>query len=95
MKEKYGCSEADIAHYTCFQISEPLTIDGNLNKPVWQKALKSPRFVDMATGEPGWYDTRAAALWDKENFYVGFWVEEPYVQANIKERDGFISKIIV
>src|SRR5699024_11875779 len=38
-------------------------------------------------GEPALYDTRTAVLWDDDYLYVGFWVEEPYVQAKITERD--------
>ena len=90
--EKYGCSEDAIAHYTCFQVVEPIIIDGNLNKPIWQDATSSPRFVDMASGDPGWYDTRAAALWDKDYLYIGFWIEEPYVEARLRERDDIIFR---
>src|SRR5207245_678049 len=67
--ERYGCSEKDIARYVCRRAAGPLKIDGLLNEPSWQMAEKSPRFVDMVTGEPGFYDTRAAALWDDEYFY--------------------------
>jgi hypothetical protein len=44
----------------------------------------------MVTREPGFWDTRAAALWDDEFFYVGFWAEEPFVRANLRERDSLI-----
>ena len=53
-------------------------------------AEKSPRFGDMVTGEPSWYDTRVATVWDDEYLYVGFWIEEPYVQARLTERDSLI-----
>lgn len=78
------------ANYTCCKIDVPLEIDGNLNKAVWQKAVKSPRFVDMVTGDPGLYNTRAAVLWDDENLYVGFWAEEPFVTATLTERDSLM-----
>ena len=29
-------------------------------------------------------------LWDDENLYVGFWVEEPFVQAALTQRDALI-----
>jgi hypothetical protein len=44
----------------------------------------------MVTGEPGYFDTRAAALWDDENLYVSFWVEEPFPEAHMTERDGIV-----
>ena len=58
----YGCSAQDVAHYVARRAAGPITIDGRLDEPSWQMAEKSPRFVDMVTGEPGFYDTRAAVL---------------------------------
>lgn len=88
MADRHGCDEKDIGHYTCRRTSEKIVVDGRLTKPCWQRAPKSPRFVDMVTGVPGFLDTRMAALWDDENLYVGFWVEEPNVQAQFTERDS-------
>lgn len=67
-------------------------LDGRLDHPDWLAAEKSPRFVDMATGEPGLLDTKAAALWDEEYLYIGFWVEEPYPNAELTERDSLIFR---
>lgn len=78
----YGCSAPDIAHYTARRAAGPMVIDGRLDEPSWQKAEKSGRFVDMVTGAPGFYDTRAAVLWDDQYLYVGMWLEEPYVEAH-------------
>jgi len=88
--EKYGCPDSEIAHYSCAKIKGPIEINGDLNKPVWQNAIKSPRFVDMVNGDVALYDTRSAALWDDENLYIAFWAEEPYVIATQKERDSII-----
>lgn len=88
MSGRYGCEEKDIGHYTCHRTAEKIVIDGQLSKPCWQKASKSPRFVDMVSGTPGFLDTRMAALWDDENLYVAFWVEEPNVQARFTRRDS-------
>jgi len=57
-----SCSEKDIFHYTARRATGPIKVDGLLDEPDWQKAEKSPRFVDMATGEPAFFGTRAAAL---------------------------------
>ena len=83
-------SECDIAHYTCYRTRTPPRVDGLLDEEAWLQVPKSPRFVDMASGAPGFYDTRAAALWDDDNLYVAFWVEEPFVRATLAERDGII-----
>jgi hypothetical protein len=76
--------------YTCYRTREPLAVDGRLAQAAWQKAPRSPRFVDMVTGDAAPFDTRAAALWDDQNLYIGFWVEEPFVEAQLTERDGLI-----
>jgi hypothetical protein len=86
----YGCSEELLAHYRCLRTNHPPRIDGRLDEPCWQKAVRSPRFVDLVTGRPGLYDTRMAALWDEEALYVGFWIEEPDVRAGLTERDSFL-----
>ena len=48
MPTRYGVPEEAIAHYTCLRTPEPIVIDGNLDKPVWESAARSPRFVRLA-----------------------------------------------
>ena len=76
--------------YQCLRVRRPIQIDGDLSKAVWQQAPRSPRFGDMVTGEPGYFDTRAAALWDDQYFYAAYWIEEPFVEARLTERDSLI-----
>lgn len=78
---KFPCPESEIAHYTAFRAQGPITIDGKLDEPAWKAAPRSPRFIDIISGKETIHDTRAAVLWDEQNLYVGFWVEEPLVQA--------------
>src|ERR1041385_5766475 len=78
------------ADYTCYRTRTPPVVDGHLNEVAWNQAPRSPRFVDMVTGEPALLDTRAAAIWDNHNLYIGFWVEEPFVEAHLTERDSLI-----
>lgn len=85
----YECNEEDIAHYYCQKISDKITVDGMLNEAVWINAPKAP-LVDLVTGEPAFLKTQIASLWDNENFYVAFWIEEPNVQAKFTERDSQI-----
>src|SRR5215471_9908286 len=87
---KNACSEKDAFHYTARRATGPIKADGLLDEPDWRKAEKSPRFVDMATGDPAFFGTRAAALWDDENLYIAFWVAEPFVQAKITEKNSLI-----
>ncbi|UCE41153.1 MAG: carbohydrate-binding family 9-like protein [Candidatus Aminicenantes bacterium] len=88
MTARYGCPEEEIGHYTCYRANDPIYIDGRLDELSWEKAPKSPRFVDLVTGESAPLNTRMAALWDDVSLYIGFWVEEPRVQAKLTERDS-------
>jgi hypothetical protein len=89
MHELYAGAR-DVAHYTCFRAPGALTINGDLTKPAWQRAPRSPRFVDIVTGRPALLDTRAAALWDDDYLYVAFWLDEPSIEARLTERDALI-----
>jgi hypothetical protein len=79
-----------LTHITCHKASSRIVVDGDLAKPAWRDAERSPRFVDMVSGEPALYDTRVACQWDAERFYVAYWIEEPQVRATLTERDSFI-----
>ena len=78
------------ARYTCYRAAGPIAIDGKLDEPSWQLAPKSTPFVDIVTGEPAWFDTRVALLWDDEYLYFGFSVEETDVWGTLTERDSRI-----
>lgn len=67
--------------YPCYRAPQPLN---------WTDAPRSPRFVDMVTGHAGYFDTRAAALWDDEYLYVAYWIEQPFPEAHLTERDSLI-----
>ena len=84
--------EDRIARYTARRTSSPIVIDGRLDEAAWQAAERSPRFADLIGGRPGIHDTRAAVLWDDTYLYVGYWVEEPFVEATLTERDAPIYK---
>lgn len=77
-----------VAKYTAFRTSHPLKIDGKLDEAAWQNAPRSPRFVDLISGQATKFDTRAALLWDDDFLYIGYWVEEPNVQAQLTKRDS-------
>jgi hypothetical protein len=83
-------AEDKIAHYTAYRAGAPIRVDGRLDEPSWEKAPRSPRFSDLISGRPGVHDTRAAVLWDDAFLYVGYWVEEPFVEAALTERDSVI-----
>ncbi len=82
--------ESRIARYTARRATAPVVVDGRLDEADWKAAEKSPRFTDLGGGERTIHDTRAAGLWDDVNLYVGYWVEEPFVEGNLTERDSLI-----
>lgn len=66
-ESKFPCPESEIARYTAYHVREPIRIDGRLDEAAWQRAPRSPRFVDILTGRPALHDTRAVVLWDDAN----------------------------
>lgn len=82
--------QSAIAQYTAYRVNTPPHIDGRLDDACWQRAPRSPRFADLMSGQPAIHDTRAAVLWDDDHLYVGYWIEEPFVEATLTERDALI-----
>jgi hypothetical protein len=82
---RFPCAPEQAAHYTAYHVGEGLKIDGRLEEVAWKAVPRSSRFVDILTGGPTLYDTRAAVLWDDQNLYVAFWVEEPHVKATLTQ----------
>jgi hypothetical protein len=78
---KFPCPEKEIPRYTAYHVAKPIRVDGHLDEPAWQLAPRSPRFTDILTGQPVIHDTRASVLWDQDNLYIAFRVEEPFVHA--------------
>jgi hypothetical protein len=78
------------ARYTCYRAAGPIVVDGKLAEPSWRLAPASTPFVDIVTGEPAWFDTRVALLWDDDYLYFGFRAEETDVRGTLTERDSRI-----
>lgn len=67
-----------------------MRIDGRLDEPSWIAAPQSTPFVDIVTGEPAWFQTTVAMLWDDACLYFGFTAEESDVWATLNDRDSRI-----
>ncbi len=83
-------SQELIAHYTAYRVDAAPVIDGRLDEACWLSAPRSPRFRDLVNGGPAVHNTQAAVLWDDDYLYVGYWIEEPWVEARLTERDALI-----
>lgn len=88
--ELVGVHAAQIPRHTAQRHlgPDPIVIDGNLDESAWQSAVRSPPFVDLITGKPVKFDTRAAVLWDDTCLYVAYWIEETDVRATLQQRDA-------
>ena len=86
------CYPEEIPHYTANKIKATILLDGKLDEPAWQSAPRSNNFRDLISGDSTQYATQAAVLWDEEFLYVGYWIEEPNLQATLTERDAPIYK---
>ena len=91
-KSENRCREEDIPHYAAYKITDTLTIDGKLDENIWKNASRSNRFRDLVSGDSTWLDTRAAVLWDDQNLYVGYWIEEPDLRAQHTQRDAGLGR---
>jgi hypothetical protein len=80
----------------CPYADSPPKIDGSVDDPAWQKAgagVAKHFYRDTDGGSSGW-DTRAMALWDRDNLYVAMVIPEPHIDQLVGKvtegRDGAI-----
>src|SRR5262245_37014044 len=78
--------------YVCYRASSPITIDGNLEKPVWQSIPWSEEFVDIEGDKKPKprFRTRVKMAWDDECLYIAAELEEPHVWATLTQHDSII-----
>ena len=91
-KSQERCREEDIPHYIAHKINDTPTVDGKLDEVCWKNAPRSNSFKDLISGADVYLNTHAAVLWDDQNLYVGYWIEEPHVTATLTRRDAPIYK---
>ena len=67
----------------CLRTAEPITVDGRLDEPVWERANWSEPFGMMHDGSPTPLDTRVAFLWDDQYLYAAYKVKDPDIRASM------------
>lgn len=75
-------------------ISEPVTIDGDISKEIWQKAEFSVPFHNTIIGRGDISNrimTRMKMLYDAENLYVAIDIHDNDIWATYKEHDDPVS----
>ena len=74
------------------KVSAQPKIDGTLDDPCWQSALKVD-LMDATTGRTTKAPTTAYVCYDAKNIYIAFDCKEPFMdklKANVKDRNGEI-----
>jgi len=64
--------------------------DSRARGPIWNATERTPRFVDMLTGDPAPLATTSAIVWDDRALYIAFWADEPNIVATMDERDSLL-----
>jgi len=82
------CDVEDIPSYTAYKMEATVQVDGKLDEAVWKEAPRSTSFRDLISGESTIHETTVAVLWDDDFLYVGYWIEEPDLQATLTDRDA-------
>lgn len=77
------CDPSRAVRITARRAAGPITVDGHPGESAWRAAETSARFVDLVSGRPTRHDTTVRLLWDDENLYVAYAVEEPRVRAHL------------
>lgn len=67
-----------------------ITIDGKLQEPEWRSAQATPAFVNTMDGSAAAFGVTAKLLWDDENLYVGFVVDDDYLKSEFTDRDDHL-----
>ncbi len=78
--------------YVCYRASEPVLVDGSLDKSVWDVAPWTEDFGDILgdAGPTPRFRTRAKILWDDRYLYIAAQLDEPHIWATLTEHDSVI-----
>ena len=69
-----------IPRYVCKRVATPLTIDGRLDEPAWQRAEWTAPLGRIETGILDAPPCSVALLWDETYLYAGFRVTDPDIR---------------
>jgi hypothetical protein len=64
------------SEYVVHRARGPIAVDGVLAEPAWDQAERTGPFVRSLDGKPCAEQTTARMLWDDENLYVAFQMED-------------------
>jgi hypothetical protein len=82
----FACSRSG-GDYVVHRLKGPITIDGVLAEPAWDKASVAGPFVRSLDGKSATAATEARLLWDDETLYVAFQSEDENVSGRYSKDD--------
>ena len=79
----------DRKSYDIYRASSPITIDAKLDDAAWRNAPSVGPFNFHANpGDPANQQTSVKLLWDDENLYLGYEMDDKRISAYVTERHG-------
>lgn len=75
--------------YRCRRISEPIVLDGDLTKPVWQATPPISLTLAQGNGMPQ-QRTMVRGCWDGTLLYLAFDCQDADIRATMTHRDGLV-----
>lgn len=75
------------AAYNCPFSETPITVDGELNEPIWEKAQTIPLVIPVSFQQPI-SKTEAKVVYDKNYLYVAFKAYDEDIWSLLTERDS-------
>ena len=85
--------QIQVAEMTAPRAEGPITADGRLDEPAWQNAARTGALVSTMSGDPAsGTDAHALArlLWDDQNLYVAFEVQDENLVDPSTQRDDHL-----
>lgn len=73
--------------YVAHRARGPMNIDGILAEPDWDRAAPTPAFTRSLDGRKGFAQTEARLLWDDQNLYVAFQMEDTRISTPFLKDD--------
>lgn len=70
------------------KLDGPITIDGELNEPVWTRAARLTPFLKNDSGQPERENTELLIWYDDEALYLGWICKDIDIQATFTNRDS-------
>ena len=78
--------------YSVNYIDSEINVDGKDDESQWEKAPKTPDFIDIANNKKPLQKTYMKMLWDDENLYIYARLYEEHIWGDITKRDAVIFK---